>query len=262
MLVTYYADLIFAWNYLVDYILLVLIHPERKKNYLRIGVAAATGAIITILGLCWWQKNIFILFILRFLCACLMSMIAIQTRGLGNVLCNSFLLYGVGGSVYGVCNLVTYSYNFSGKSAFLSVLVSLSLLLISKQILCFRKKDKIHSGFLTAVQIKHNGNIIRKKAFFDSGNHLYEPISGKTVILIRENTMKQLCLNPETVRMIPYASIGKKAGMLLAYRLDEIIINSGKSQKVYRNIYAAVAEDKLFKQECCEIILHAEQMIG
>lgn len=257
MVITYYADMIFAWNFVLDYMLIVLIHPERKKKHFRIGLASVIGALFSLAILYWWRGNIPIFYILRFLCAALMSVVAIQAKGLGEILCNSFLLYGTGGSLYGVYALLnSFGIGLYHCTA-IALCVSLCLLFGMKRFMGFRRKANAHTSYHMEVCLKNNDIQIKKKAFYDSGNHLYEPISGKPVILIRSDVMKRLGVRPETFRLVPYSSIGNDAGMLSAYKLDELLVCQKNSRVLYKDVYAAVAQETLFLQEDCDVILHS-----
>lgn len=260
MVITYYADLLLVWNFVLDYILLVLIHPERKKKYVRIGIASLFGAVFALLGLYWWQGELLLFFFLRFLAAVLMCVVAIPEKGLGELLCNTFLLYGLSGCVFGIYSLINASSKcFSGYDAF-AVIVSLCLIAVTKQFLCFRKRAKTRFDCLSEVCLKRQDIVIWKKAFYDSGNHLYEPVSGKTVVLIRDKLVKKLNLGTEPCRVVPYSSVGKEAGLLKAYKLDELVVGTGENKRLFKDIYAAVAEESLFRSEGCDVILHSEHL--
>ena len=258
MLITYYADLLIAWNFVIDYILLVLIHPERKKKHVRIGTVSLVGAVFALFVLCWSQEKLLFYFFLRFLAAILMCVIAIPAKGLGELLCNTFLLYGLSGCVFGIYTLINASSKYLSRCNGLTVIVTLGLVTLIKQFLCFRKRAKTRLDCLSEVCLKRQNIVIWKTAFYDSGNHLYEPISGKTVVLIRDKLVKKLKLGTEPYRVVPYSSVGKEAGLLKAYRLDELVVGTGENKRLFKDIYAAVAEEPLFRLEGCDVILHSE----
>ena len=244
----------------MDYVLILLIHPEREKKYLRIGVASLFGALFTLAVLYYWCGKLILFYFLRFFCVLLMCVVAIPSNGLGELLCNTFLLYGLGGSACGIYSLISVSYECFGSSDAVVVIITFGLFIGIKQLLRFRKKAKYHFSYLTEVCLKKDDVTIRKKAFYDTGNHLYEPISGKTVILIRDKLVDKLQLRIDTFRVVPYSSLGNESGLLKAYKLDELIVGTGENRKKYKDIYVAVAEKSLFRLEGCDVILHSEHM--
>lgn len=68
------------------------------------------------------------------------------------------------------------------------------------------------------------------KAFVDSGNCLKEPLTGKPVILLDRKGASRLPFKAESMpgryRLIPYRSVGVKAGSLEAVRTDRIIFEN------------------------------------
>lgn len=97
-------------------------------------------------------------------------------------------------------------------------------------------------------------SIVRAEAFLDSGNALWDPISGSPVCLATEAFCKRLLGNEDIkmqrgYRMIPYSSVGKKQGLLEAFMVDEVIcINDGKKH-FYDVLFAVCTNDLSNKGE-------------
>ncbi len=252
MVVTYYADLIFFWNFVMDFFLLFLIHPDSKKQYWRLIVAAAIGGSAALLMLYLSFNAVLLFFVLRFFWAGVMVKVGIPAKGIGEFLCNTALLYGISSCLYGVSKLV-----FERTEVF-TIILSLGILLSGKTLYRFRKKQNQRLNYQLRIKMKNGQQQVEKKAFYDSGNHLFEPISGKPVILVRNSVAKQLKFCAEKLRVVPYSSLGNASGMLEAYPLEEVVICNEKNKCQFKHIYMAVAEDTMFVQEDCEVILHAE----
>ena len=75
------------------------------------------------------------------------------------------------------------------------------------------------------------------KALLDTGNCLYEPLTGKPVCLVEYGRLKT-CLKNGTVipgiRAIPYHSIGKKHGVLLGVNQGRKYEQSGCIVGIYK----------------------------
>ena len=261
MVITYYADVIFIWNFVLDFILLFLIHPDKKKQYVRLTAGAGVGASFVLLMLYLFHTISVWYFLLRFLCAGIMVRIAMPNRGIGEFLCNTALLYGISGCLYGAGELLSGMLNRKEKT-FVIVVLAAVVLLAGRLLYSFRIRQNHRMVYEYMVKIKNGKKLIEKRAFYDSGNHLIEPISGKPVVLVRRQVMKLLEVNYETLRVVPYSSLGRKNGLLEAYQIEEIVVCNGSSEQCFRNIYVAAAEEEMFQQEACDVILHAEQRCG
>ena len=260
MVITYYADVIFAWNFVIDYFLLFLIHPDTKKQYWRLIAAAAIGSVAA-LGMLFQPVRVpVIYFILRFFLAALMVLIAMPSRGLGERVCNTALLYGAGGSLYGIAELVSARMMHRSENTLLLMSVSLGVVICGKMLYRFRKRQQQRQEYRFTARISNGKKRLDCKAFLDSGNHLFEPISGKPVILVRSSIAKQLNLDEEKLRAVPYSSLGRTNGMLEAYPIEALSVYNGIYTVQFRHGYVAVAEDTMFSQEDCDVILHAEMV--
>lgn len=258
MVVTYYADVIFVWNFIVDFFLLFLIHPDKAKRYYRLAAAAVLGGGAALLMLYCSVGTFFLFFVLRFLWAGMMVAVAFPTRGIGEFFCNTALLYGISGCLYGGCALVSEMPVARKDTSCFILLVVLAGLMIGKGLYNFRKKQYRRQSFQLRIKIRSGKSQIEKTAFYDSGNHLFEPISGKPVILVRSGIMQLLEIEQERLRIVPYSSLGTNAGMLEAYPIEELVVFEGKREYQFRNIYIATAEEIMFAQEACDVILHAD----
>jgi len=257
MVVTYYADVIFAWNFVVDCFLLFLIHPNIKKQYWRLILAAVLGGATTLCLLYLSSYAVLLYFVLRFLSAMVMIVIAMPVNGVGELLCNTALLYGTSGGVYGISVLISGRWEDIGRKPLALTIVSLVLMLIMKTLYRFRKRRCHHLQYQYKAVLGNGKEQTECKAFFDSGNHLIEPISGKPVILVCKRVMQKLNVNHEKMRAIPYSSLGKTAGLLEAYPIEQLTVCNEKNLYQFQNIYMAEAEETMFIQENCEVILHA-----
>ncbi len=82
------------------------------------------------------------------------------------------------------------------------------------------------------------------QALLDSGNGLYEPISGKPVSVIDSKVFQALwCEGEIPFRAIPYHSIGKSRGILKGYLLPELELEVDGVSKRFKDVYVAVGEE-------------------
>lgn len=255
MIITYYLDLIFAWNFCADILFLLLIHPKQKRSCRRIAGAAAVGAG-TAIGMLYFGCNEGMRYLIaQFLSAVTMSFIGIPSNGLAELFCNTVLLYGMCGTYFGVNRILGKTLLHLPGSSIRVSLTTFVVLFLLRYVYLYRKRGERRENYRFNVSLFQNEKRIDATAFYDSGNHLYEPISGKTVILVRDCVLKRLEPDLCRYRMIPYSVLGNNTGMLKAYRIDKLMVHQGNT---YCGIYAAVAENSIFVQEHCDIILHSQ----
>lgn len=112
------------------------------------------------------------------------------------------------------------------------------------------------------------GKKICVDALVDSGNSLTEPISGKPVCVLDQNTARALwgegvlqmgsSLSGDEIpfRMIPYRSVGKK-GLMKGYLLPEMRLELGGPSVTFYDVYMAVSPQDLTKEEGkSQVLIH------
>lgn len=256
MVITYYADVIFIFNLVVDFTLLLIIHPKQKKRYGRLFGAAVSGAVVAVLLL---VKRIPVWGYIagRLVIAVLMTGIGIPYKGIGELFCNTALLYGTGAAVYGISFLWLGKTLVHSKGNYLFPIAASTLIFAGRCLYFFRERRKHANQYRCEVVLMHSGKSMKLKAFYDSGNHLYEPFSGYPVILVNESVLKGLgIIREEHLRAVPYQAVGSADGILYAYPVEQLMIPDGNKKKTLTSLYAAVVPEELLRQEECDVILH------
>jgi stage II sporulation protein GA (sporulation sigma-E factor processing peptidase) len=117
-------------------------------------------------------------------------------------------------------------------------------------LLVFKRADRLRSGGIVTLKLRHCGREVQMRALRDTGNALTDPMTGRPVIVagvgdvtplfpygIRRKiaglrlkdavkVMEELA-DESSIRfqLIPYSAVGTPGGMLLAFRPDEIVID-------------------------------------
>ena len=98
------------------------------------------------------------------------------------------------------------------------------------------------SGRYVPVELQYRGQCIRLTALHDTGNTLTDPVTGESVLVISADVARRMTgLTPEQLRdpitairavpgmrLIPYRTIDRSSGMLLAIRVPEAKVGSRK----------------------------------
>ena len=240
-----YIDLVMILNFLVDFLLLM--GTNRLCGYLpggkRCAIAAALGAVyagvcllpgFSFLGNGFW----------RCICLALLSLIAFgkSVSALRRGMVFVVLSMALGGIALGM-----------GSTGFLGVILGAGMVFV----LCFAGfRDKIGSVRYVPVTLRYGSKVLELTALEDTGNHLKDPVTGRSVLVIDGRqaealtglTREQISQPVQTMlsapipglRLIPYHTVGQPGGMLLALRLPEVQIGKWKGASL-----VAFAPDKI-----------------
>ena len=223
-----YLDAVFLLNFIID--LLLLISANRLCGYpsslKRLLLASSLGGIYG--GACVLPGFSFLGGMLwRVVCLGGMGWIAFGSSGsvLRRTALFVLLSMALGGVALGVSG--------GGLPAVLWGVVGIL-------VLCFAGFSGQTGVRYVPVELKHTNQTVRLTALVDTGNTLRDPITGCPVLVVGGQvatqllglTMKQLQSPLEAMdsvkipglRLVPYRSVGKEGGMLLALRMKGVKI--------------------------------------
>lgn len=119
-----------------------------------------------------------------------------------------------------------------------------------------REKETVYDLLL----ITGEGNI-SVKGFYDTGNLLMDPLVGRPVHIIKKEILKeQIQQGKLPVRLIPYHSLGQESGLLEAVTLEGMYIIRENHPVYLKKPVFGMAEEKLFQNDRCEVILNGKSM--
>lgn len=227
-------DVVMGLNFAVDFLL--LLGTNRLCGYpAKVGRCAAAAGIGGIYGgVCVLPGFHFLGNTLwRMVFLGLMSVIAfgLNMSALRRAILFVFLSMALGGIALGL----------NGRSA-----VALLLAACGVWLMCiFGFHGRVKSREYVSVKLSYGGKSRSIIALRDTGNTLIDPISGESVLVVGADiagkllglTPEQLSNPIETVengsvsglRLIPYRAVGQPGGMLLAVRMDAVIIGKEKA---------------------------------
>jgi len=235
--VTVYLDLVMGLNFVVDFLLLIAANrlyglPPRPG---RAAVAAMLGGVYG--GICMLPGFAFLGNTLwRLVCLGSMAVLAYGwsrstlRRGLLFVL----LSMALGGIVLGM-----------GRSGFASIAAGAGGICLMC-LIGFR--GRITGREFAAVRIRYGGHTRDLTALKDTGNTLRDPVTGEPVLVVGADIAREMLgLTEEELRspvaavenqlipglrLIPYRAVGQPCGMLLALRMDEVMVGKERAGRV------------------------------
>lgn len=252
-----YLDVLFFINLIMNYIVLIVtsIFGGIYTSRFRIFISAFSGAIYAV---CVFLSTFQINFILKVLFGILMVLIAF---GKDNLLRVTSLFFMVSFMFAGGFMAIFYlsknpSYMMVSHVPYIDIDIKL---LVSTFILCYVAlcvlhkglgKNKVISNNITEIYIKIDDKQAKISTFIDSGNALHDIITGKPIIVVEANILREIIPNklhfileqppihalefashiPNKlkIRLVNFKSIGNKNGIITIFTPDLILDKNGK----------------------------------
>lgn len=254
-----YLDVLFLENMMMDFLILLAMKKifPCTATYGSLLLGSFIGSLLTCLILFLPSPLILRYLLLFFLVNSCMLTIGLKLRTRHHFLRAWILLYLVSFLLGGIMNwLSLYLRHFFRTASLFFTIGVISFFLFYHGLLFLKKLLKLQNHFCLAI-LSINGKEFRLKAFVDSGNHLYDPLTGKPVHIISKNAYQRIYDHnfPEKFRYIPYQTIQDTAGVLPVITIRQMKI-SGDSERLLHTPLIGVSEQKTFGNGAYEIILH------
>lgn len=290
-----YIDELFLINFAMDIVLLLIEKKLLKWNAGRFKIVLASlfGAGMT----CLYAVVPSLYGIMKFICFYVLVSFAMvriafdlhrikdRIKGVVVLYAITFFLGGVMNSVYYQRKTIQYYTDLVTHEVFTKIglpylfgaciLAVIMLFGIWRCIQYYRQCEKD----ILELNITYNKQSVLGKGLLDTGNCLKDPITGKPVIVVQlellreclspslyndiikvgrlENAAYDICeANATKIRLVPFQSIGKKHGILPAIVLDEVEIQRGTKSMTSKHVVAALYDDTLSTKNEYQVILH------
>lgn len=224
-----YIDLVMLINFVVDFLLLLSANNlcGYPNNWMRLTLGAGVGGAYG--GLCFLPMFRFMgSAIWRFVSLCFIVWISFGfTR---NAIRRGFIFLllsmALGGAALGV-----------GSGGLLALLIAVLIVVI---MCAFGFLGGVLNRRYLPVELQYNGKRFRLIALQDTGNMLRDPLTGKPILIVGGDLAQQITglttqqlrnpaeallnSNLSGLRLVPYKTVGRPYGLLLALRLQEVRI--------------------------------------
>lgn len=246
-----YIDVFFLINFMMDYILLMLLKRMLSctATHGRIIAGALAGALLTCIIIILPIPYAFIkLLIFHGFVNVVMLKIGLRIKW-DRAFLKAFIFLYIGGFLLGGIMGSLKQYLRAGSLFFaLSVIGYCIASGVWSLILILSK----HHHTYCMAKLKRGERCCQVKVLIDTGNRLWDSVSQKPVSIIGEDTAKLLGIEglsgpspKESVRFIPYHSVGKASGVLPVYILDRMLLNKEGKDVEILNPEVAVCKDGL-----------------
>ena len=252
-----YIDILFLTNFCTDFLLLKICADilSLKFSLWRTLAASCLGGIF---GLCIFVPDLSFAFsiVSVMLLGSAMIFIAFSRCKIREFLKRVAVMYAVSalfaGSVF--FDIMHHGGIFKNSLFYTStpriLLICTGIYLVLHSSVFFLKKRSSFS--FPKVILEFGERKVKSTSFTDTGNNLFDPISGKPVILIEDTILKQLIdkdcraenlyewISSDKIRLIPYKTIDNE-GVLLGIILDRLYIDG----RCIENAIAAISDKSL-----------------
>lgn len=276
----YYVEYVFAENFLIDFILLFVTGRLVKQIivYKRLIAASLIGAFYVILT-AYIGKDFMTYFIVKLSVSVLMIMVAFDTKGIlvniRVILCfyiTSLIMVGIITALY----YLTYD-RLTVNAIVLSCFLGYAALhFFFKEVKGRIKK----SNYIRYVTINMGNKNKTLKAFIDTGNELTDPMTGKPVIVVsiesiknilgdelyynilsfynnKESNYEKLLIENSNInlKIIRYNTISSKNELMVCLTPDEITIKGNKEDILTVDALIGIYPNRISKKEDYDALL-------
>lgn len=121
-----------------------------------------------------------------------------------------------------------------------------------------RKEQQRRENPVWKVWLQEGEKRVAVTALMDSGNSLYDPLSGKPVCIADQKVLEELGLlqSPEKFRLIPYHSIGKRHGLLQAAAVSKMYLQKEGQERKAEQVLIAASGQPLSSKGRYQMLLH------
>ncbi|NLV21891.1 MAG: sigma-E processing peptidase SpoIIGA [Syntrophomonadaceae bacterium] len=281
-----YADLTFLINLSMDFLLLWTTARLCRVSisYRRLFLAAFLGGIYGV-GNLLAALTIFYTLPAKVLMSCLLLFIALRPVNWQQFQKSFLVFFSLSFVAAGASMAATFLLPGSEEASwsyFYLLLGAAALILISFHAERYFKQTLLPALLKYQVRLRFEDKICRGEGFLDTGNGLRDPLTRRPIV-VAEYAFLQSCLPEELnramtddinedqrleafsrsswgnrLRLIPFSSLGKKNGMLIGLRCDEVGIKIGRREMLHKNLVVAIYPYKLSAEDDYQLLIPSE----
>lgn len=258
-IVEIYADILYFLLFMADYVLLKLLGCIMKKRTkeLRVVLGAFAGSFLSLIVQIFLPQKAGIIGLVPI--GIVMLVIAFPIKDAAELAGSLVMLFLCSALMGGACAF--FCPRITGRGTYLAVsLLGMLwfLYLFARKGFGIMKEFLLHRSQNTEVCLKVQGRKAYCKGFWDSGNSLKDPITGKAVVLLEKSILEKykIPIPVKGFRVIPFHSVGMENGVLKGFVADELLVYDEKGyERCFRKIVVAIYEGRLSLKEEYQMIL-------
>lgn len=244
-----FIDVYFGYNFLIDLSVIFATGEilNKKSKWYRMILAALAGAIYSVLTL-FLKENIPVKIILTYLIVAeIMIILAFGKMDFRANVKAFLVMYGATFLLNGIMNLFN-----KNNSMLLSIVIAVTCNSIIRLLAKLMLKEAGASKNLLKIIIKEGKCKVDVTALVDTGNNLFEPMTGKPVSIIEKTVAEKIINENSRFTFIAFKSLGKENGLLKGVFCEYIEVNGNR----YNNQIVGIYNGKLSNDNMYHMILH------
>lgn len=246
MLRTIYADIVFAVNFFIDYLILWMSFSflNIKVKLVNILFAAILGGLIAVLAAIFYSHSLLkiVFCIVGLMCMLYMCVgkkrMKIYTKLFAMVYMFSMVLGGVVCMLFGMNNL---------SNSLCALITAAAVMFLSFRAYVYVFKRSIINRYIDAV-VKIEGCEYKVNLLCDSGNLLIDPYTYLPIIVLKKSALKLDGLSLKT-RLVPVETI--TGGGLISVLTPESIVLIDGEQQIHIKAVVGFSETEFSRCDCC-----------
>lgn len=289
-----YVDMLFLINLLMDFVVLWAAArlAQIRVSFWRLVGGAVIGAFYSVLVLLP-DLQVMSRMEMKFFISILMAMVAylpLSWKKFGQVVLYFYLVaFTMGGAVLGFVYLMGSS-SLTGMMNnlplhYLWLLIALvTAVALGKYGIAYVKRSLLQDLLKVPIEIRVQGQQLNVTGLVDTGNQLVDPLTGSPVVIVEYSILKPylpselqeiIDINgevdlpklaevipdegsPFSFRLIPFTTIGKRHGMLVGFRPDEIIVSTGDERVHKTDVVIGIYNRRLSPRGAYRALLHPD----
>lgn len=260
--VKFYVDVFFLFNTGMNGIILLAesILQRRRVAWKRLLMAAVTGGalacILTVIGIHRYP--------LLFVFLCGMAEFLIVRIAFGKTTKRAFIrnviVFYILISLYGGILTQVTSFRNVPLTGVMVLVMSLVILLFLYYLVPKLYTAKKRSTVYYPVRLIYEGKEKKSLALLDTGNQLHDPFTGEPVLIANRSFLRQLWTREPVMRVIPFHSVGKEAGVLKVFQADCLFVECEGQWKKIPHPWVAIWGGTVSGEGEYEVILHPDMI--
>ena len=251
-----YVDVLFLVNFMMDYILLLIVRKmlSCSATHGNVCLGAAVGSLLTCIVVILPIPYAFVKFVLfhMFVNTCMIR-VGLKIKTIPSFV-KAFIMLYIGAFLLGGIMEYFRQYVRVGSLFLLLAILGYYMVLgIWKFVSYLQRWNQIHCK----VDLYLEDKKYRVRGLIDTGNGLRDPISGQPVSVLEQKTARKLLENKEekTFRYVPYRTIGKAEGVLPVFRVDRMCVHKDSDYWIEAPLIG-ISEEEISAEGEYEMILN------
>ncbi len=287
-----YIDVVFLMNFTLDFIVIKITGSiaKRKSTLLRsIFASVLSSSVLCFVCICNTRILVEYYFITMFIMnlATVFAVFYRKKTKIYEIICLTVIYYLVsfvlGGIINLICTNTAVGYYLFTVPWWNVCLVGAICLIMVKPIMMYIEKRRENKSIYYEVEIYLGGKIVKVKGLLDTGNHLREPVSGKTVRVAELSAVEGLFSKEfvsavreyykkgmvggglyleKGIRMVPFRAVGTpESKLLVAVTVDCMRVKNELMEREDKGAYIALYDGELASDGSYQLLLHSKEMI-